>query len=179
MLDVKAAAAVEESLGLPTDPDKLRAYYDHQRMLYKPWNTRTFCPSWTLAEGKCRNCEAETLVVRAGNMDVCLMWCLNTGLQQYPTGDQHPTPKDFLRHAKDCQKTDASTLHSWSLTSKYSEALKTAFMFSNPQDGKKTSSSTSSRPARSNPSKKSSSVSPSPNSALPVLRLQGSNTQTK
>lgn len=162
-----ARHAEEMSLGLPEDADERSAFYEQQRMLYLPWNQNTFCPNWTLAEGKCRNCEAETLVVRAGKMNLCVMWCLNSGAPLYPSGDQRPKVKDFLRHAKTCKKSDASTLHSWSLTSNYSEALKTAFMFSSPTKTKTlTSKSTSSLTAKAKTDSKSSSPSHLPNLVL-------------
>jgi hypothetical protein len=173
-MDTEAQRLVETSLGLPEDPDERRAWYEHQRVLYKPWNQRTFCPDWTLAEGKCRNCEAETLVVRAGGMDLCLMWCLNTGLQLYPSGEQHPKPRDFLKHAKTCKRwygvgppDTPSILHSWYLTSKYSDALKTAFMFSSPTTPKtSTSKFMSSSTAKAKTINKSSSGLPLPNLVL-------------
>jgi len=157
----------EMSLQLPEDPAARKLHYESQRVLYASWNRRTFCPTWTLAEGKCRNCEAETLVVRAGGMDLCVMWCLNTGVPHYPSGEQHPRAKDFLRHAKTCPKPNASTLHSWSLTSKYSDALRTAFTFSNPNTPSPSiSASTSSLTARAKTDNKSSSGLPLPNLVL-------------
>jgi hypothetical protein len=157
---------IELTLDIPHDYEERQAFWLALRIKYIPWQRDTFCPSWTLAEGVCDNCEAETLVVRAGKLNLCLMWCLNTGLSFYPTGESHPSAKNFLKHAKDCPRKDASTLHSWSLTSKYTEALKTAYIFSSLPDSTKKSSSTSLSSAESNPSKKSSSASPLPNLVL-------------
>jgi len=167
-MDLKALwRRVETELGLPEDETALHAYYANQRVLYEPWNQKTFCPDWTLAEGKCNNCEAETLVVRAGGMNLCVMWCLITPVPHYPSGVQHPTARDFLRHAKMCKRDNASTLHSWSLTSKYSESLKTAFMSSNPMAQKTPKSpSMSSLTEKEKTVNKSSSGLPLPNLVL-------------
>lgn len=158
----------ELALGLPEDPYERVAWYDAQREKYKEWDLGRINHRWSWAVGQCRECKAsETLGIKVGHLMLCVTWCLNTPIPEYPVGMPTPYVEDLAKHSENC------TSHSWSRICESMENLNDMRSQWQRMMLKIRSSYTSSSSEKTKKPVKSSSAGRSQNLVLPNRKLPG------